>query len=120
MLSRSVSKRVCFAPVRGGLSHVIAWSSDRVVEWSSSHVVAWLCEALLAGNIDLETAVELFGGIVPAANYATAGFEEVKGTWGKMTVGQGRHQAGAGASCEPRSEVVGSTGLVPQEHAYRA
>jgi len=45
-----------------------------------------LCEALLAGNIDLETAVELFGGIAPAANYATAGFEEGNGTWGKMTV----------------------------------
>ena len=48
--------------------------------------VAALCEALLAGNIDLETAVELFGGIAPAANYATAGFEEGNGTWGKMTV----------------------------------
>jgi len=47
--------------------------------------VAALCEALLAGNIDLETAVELFGGIAPTANYATAGFEESKGTWGKMT-----------------------------------
>ena len=45
-----------------------------------------LCDALLAGNIDLETAVELFGGIAPAANYATAGFEEGNGTWGKMTV----------------------------------
>ena len=40
--SRGVSKRVSFAPVRCGLSHVIAWSSDRVVEWSSSHVVAWV------------------------------------------------------------------------------
>ena len=47
--------------------------------------VTKFCEALLAGAIDLELAVELFGGIAPADHYATAGFEEAKGTWGKMT-----------------------------------
>ena len=45
-----------------------------------------LCEALLAGAVDLEQAVELFGGIAPAANYSTAGFEEGNGTWGKVSV----------------------------------
>ena len=48
--------------------------------------IAALCEALLAGTIDLEQAVELFGGIAPADNYSTAGFEEGNGTWGKMSV----------------------------------
>ena len=45
-----------------------------------------LCEALLAGAIELEQAVELFGGIAPAENYSTSGFEEGNGTWGKVSV----------------------------------
>ena len=43
-------------------------------------------EALLAGNIDLELVTQLFGGIAPAKNRGTAGFEEGDGTWGKMSV----------------------------------
>jgi hypothetical protein len=43
-------------------------------------------EALLAGSIDLELVTQLFGGIAPAKNRATIGFEEGDGTWGKMSV----------------------------------
>ena len=43
-------------------------------------------EALLAGSIDLELVTQLFGGIAPARNRATVGFEEGDGTWGKMSV----------------------------------
>ena len=44
------------------------------------------CEALLAGGIELELAVELLGGIAPAEEYVTFGFDEGLGTWGKMSV----------------------------------
>ena len=37
-------------------------------------------EALLAGSIDLELVTQLFGGIAPAKNRGTAGFEEGDGT----------------------------------------
>eukprot|EP00964_Phaeocystis_antarctica_P155442 scaffold124620_cov93-Phaeocystis_antarctica.AAC.1 len=46
--------------------------------------ISKFCEALLAGAVDLRVAVELFGGIAPAVGYATPGFEEANGTWGKM------------------------------------
>ena len=39
--SRVRSKRARLAPVRGGSSHVIAWSCGHVVAWSCSRVVAW-------------------------------------------------------------------------------
>jgi hypothetical protein len=48
--------------------------------------IEMFCEALLAGGIELELAVELLGGIAPAEEYVTFGFDEGLGTWGKMSV----------------------------------
>ena len=73
-------------------------------------------EALLAGSIDLELVTQLFGGIAPAKNRATIGFEEGDGTWGKMSVkadiqrragvgahGRAPHVAAARRGGEPRA-----------------
>ena len=43
------------------------------------------CEALLAGTVDLDAAVELLGGVAPADHTQLFGFAEANGTWGKIS-----------------------------------
>ena len=44
-----------------------------------------MCEALLAGTIDLDAAVELLGGVAPADHTQLFGYAEADGTWGKIS-----------------------------------
>jgi len=44
-----------------------------------------MCEALLAGTIDLDAAVELLGGVAPADHTRLFGYAEADGTWGKIS-----------------------------------
>ena len=43
------------------------------------------CEALLAGTVDLDAAVELLGGVAPADHTQLFGYAEADGTWGKIS-----------------------------------
>ena len=44
-----------------------------------------MCEALLAGTVDLDAAVELLGGVAPADHTQLFGYAEANGTWGKIS-----------------------------------
>ena len=75
---------------KDALAHLVATAQEAVgrrrLSTDVRSKIAKFCEALLAGAIDLELAVELFGGISPADCLATAGHDEANGTWGKISV----------------------------------